>query len=504
MGLRVLVLAMELADPIFSGNGVYGRSLVDALLRGGASVFIFCAGPQRPPDALPELPKQLRAPGLRGVVQVRLSSWGRLDRHSDWQAWADGAAASAAARVRAFAPELVLAVDWTAAHAAQALLPAAGLRAAPPLVFACFRVFSRSEGISASDRAFYERAERRALGSSALTVAISSVDGRLLAQLAAGEQAPAPRIAVLNPPLRAEIAALANHTRGAVPSLPAAAASPLPDGPARTLLVYSGRLAPEKNVRAFTRAVALAAPALRSLGVRPALVGAGAGADGGYAAAARAELLSAWPDALVADFLPAAELARLLAAALLFVHPARYESFGMALLEAAALGVPLLLDGGGGVGACDLLPLGSHAFGADMGSEQALADRLAELVPALLHLEAEGARGDEAYGWASAAGAPPLALRPPRHPVARAARAAALGRSLDILAAELGALLDGVVARHAAEAAQRGSAAERSASCAAAAAPSGRNGEAAATAQECASQPLRLPLEVQPAARTAA
>lgn len=438
-GLRVLVLALELAEPIFSGNGVYGRSLVDALLRHGASVFIVCAGPARARDVPPELPAQLRTAGLRGVVQVPLPSWGRLDRQSDWRAWAEGAAALAASDVVDFRPDAVLAIDWTAVAAAEALLPAAALRPRPPLAFACFRVFAYSEGVSAEDSAFYLQREVGAMRSAALTIAISSVDKRLLARAAAeaggSEGHPLASVAVLNPPLRAEIAAIANRTTPAE--------GEQADGhraaPARTLLVYCGRLVREKNVRAFTQAVALAAPTLRALGVRPALIGTGA--DAQLVDAARAELLRACPDALVLDFLPPHELAPLLQRALLFVHPAQYESYGMMLVEAAALGAPLLLDRSGQVGAADLLPLGTHAFTAHMASAEALADRLRELLPQLLELQRAPRRaGDEA-------GAPSQV--PPLHPVAQAARTAALGRSLDELSAELGALMQGMVARHA-------------------------------------------------------
>ncbi|KAG8461855.1 hypothetical protein KFE25_013874 [Diacronema lutheri] len=437
--LRVLVLALELAEPIFSGNGVYGRSIVEALLRRGASVLIVCAGPERPPDARPpELPASLRGAGLAGIVQVPLRSWGRLDRHSGWEQWAHGAAATAAPHVRHFAPDVVLAVDWTAMAAADALLPAAGLRARPPIAFACFRVFAASEGTSAADRAFYAAREAAAQRDASLTIAISTVDARLLRELQYGDGARAPPgrgaasiapIVVLNPPLRAEIAAIANRTA-------------VRNGSGeRTLLLYCGRLAAEKNVLAFARAVALAAPALRALGVRPALVGGGA--DAQLVRAARDAVRDAFADALLLDFVQPAQLAPLLERTLLFVHPARYESYGMMLVEAAALGAPLLLDERGDIGASDLLPLGSHAYGADMGSAEALAATLRELVPALVREQRDG-------DGAQPARAADRARPSPSRAVAAAARAAALARGLDEFAAELTQLLQGMLAAHAA------------------------------------------------------
>ena len=83
----VLFCSIELADPIFSGNGVLARSMVEALLRRGHRVYAVCGVPSKqldeaaataacadPFSANSFLTSQLREGALK-IHQVPLPVW---------------------------------------------------------------------------------------------------------------------------------------------------------------------------------------------------------------------------------------------------------------------------------------------------------------------------------------------------------------------------------------------------------------------------------------------
>jgi len=123
---RVLFLSLELADSLFSGNGVYARTLVQALLHTlpHANVLALCGRPPtrssedgigdaRHPNRSPQMNSMTRntsagtvatiaaaamLPGAPAEVAARLQvraaalrHWGALDRSSDWQGFAAAA-----------------------------------------------------------------------------------------------------------------------------------------------------------------------------------------------------------------------------------------------------------------------------------------------------------------------------------------------------------------------------------------------------------------------------
>lgn len=401
---RVLFVALEVADPVFSGNGVYARSLLQIILS-VHEVLILCGGPvpaQGVGDGLQRLPEDMRnSPNLKGVLQLPLSAWGRLDRASAWQEWATKSRDAAAERVvRAFQAEVVLAVDWTSMPCVAGLFTQSAL---PPVVWMCFRVFSAPwTPLAAEDRVFYERMEVAALEGSTLAVALSQCDAALLQKLAAKNGLAPPHVHVLNPPLRAEIAQRAR----------ARDVSAAPDVGHDVVLCCS-RLSPEKNVHVFVAVVEALAPLLAVLGLRPYLCGSAADPD--MARDLRARLRVAAPDAAILDFVTPAELAEVMERAVLNFHPAAYEAYGMTIVESAALGTPSILDDRGSVGATDRLPPPTHAFGANMSDPTAVASVLRELLPTLV---AERRSGRQ-------------------HAVAMRAREAALAWGLDEMRAQL-------------------------------------------------------------------
>jgi len=118
--MRALFLSLELADPLFSGNGVYARTLVRALLHTSphATVLALCGQPPTSAkdtefvdakhshyDSIKNKSSQISPveatsvlPGVAAEVAARLQvravsldRWGALDRSSDWEGFAAAA-----------------------------------------------------------------------------------------------------------------------------------------------------------------------------------------------------------------------------------------------------------------------------------------------------------------------------------------------------------------------------------------------------------------------------
>ncbi|MFD7525237.1 glycosyltransferase family 4 protein [Paenibacillus chitinolyticus] len=112
--------------------------------------------------------------------------------------------------------------------------------------------------------------------------------------------------------------------------------------PGKFVLLYVGRLAPEKGLDALVRAFASLPEAFRA---KCALILAG---DGPM----RAELekrLAPYPDVRFCGFVEGRELAELYAAADVFVFPSASETFGNVVLEAMASGTAVVGVNAGGV-----------------------------------------------------------------------------------------------------------------------------------------------------------
>ncbi len=137
---------------------------------------------------------------------------------------------------------------------------------------------------------------------------------------------------------------------------------------ARPIFLYVGRVAIEKNVEAFLK---LDLPGSKWVaGEGPAL----------------AELKSRYPEANYLGVLTQAELAKVYAAADVFVFPSRTDTFGLVLLEALACGTPaaaypvtgpvdVLADGGAGAMHEDLREACLEALKIDRGAARAWAER---------------------------------------------------------------------------------------------------------------------------------
>jgi hypothetical protein len=146
--MRGLFISYEFLS-VFSGNGVYARTIVKALkdgsLPGGCcnQMFVLAARPADRPMETQDEEARDHAVAPHSVVDVPVDAakWGRLDQACAWQEFADGCIA-AAGQVQRFAPDVVYVVDWSAMPAWEALVKAAPSLSDTPCVFLNFRLFT--------------------------------------------------------------------------------------------------------------------------------------------------------------------------------------------------------------------------------------------------------------------------------------------------------------------------------------------------------------------------
>ncbi|PNH12500.1 hypothetical protein TSOC_000582 [Tetrabaena socialis] len=392
--MRFLFLTLEFRTGTFSGNGVYATAQVRALAAAGHELFVVSA---RPGHA--EVPDD--ACGAKSIIEIPVQTWHRLDAGAPWREYAAGVLDEAVGEaVRAFAPEAVLGVDWSALQAARNLAPYCG---GAPYVYLNYRVFTRTA--TGEDLELVRSLEAAAMAEALLTVALSRSDAEFLAShvAASGEGGDGQRRQkelppVLLPALREDVRQIApppefleaaasgpaasNEAEAAAVGVydgdggtgaavgPAAAASEPTPSPARPYLSCVVRLSPEKEPERFVAVVeAMAAQGvLARHRLKPLMLGV---AEDEYAQGLKARLRAAAPDSTILErFIGPRDLAALFCQTRLNFHPSTYDAYGMTIVEAASQGAPSIVhDGNGAVGATDLLRGGS-----DGGTEVFLVD----------------------------------------------------------------------------------------------------------------------------------
>jgi glycosyltransferase involved in cell wall biosynthesis len=298
----------------------------------------------------------------------------------------DDAAALAGLAAGARGPHFV---DSLYLPAMPRLRAARGLRADAPLVLIAHYLPSLVERGVVEHPGQLSEVERAALAAADGFVVPSEYMARALARVGAQPRKIAVVAPGLDPAARAAKAAMS-----AAATAPAARTS---DGVARALLVAN--LVAGKGVLPFLEAIA---PHLDGGAPLQVSVVGSAAMEPAYAAACRAVAAAHPQSALVGPLAHAETLARL-AASDLFVSPSRMESFGLALAEARALGVPILARAGGNSAAHVDPAAGGRLFGNDA----ALAAECARLARDPVELGARRAAAQAARSrsrsWADAA-----------------------------------------------------------------------------------------------------
>ncbi|WP_354699226.1 Glycogen synthase [Paraconexibacter sp. AEG42_29] len=144
---------------------------------------------------------------------------------------------------------------------------------------------------------------------------------------------------------------------------PAVVAAPEP------VVVFAGRFIAEKQAPLAVAAMALAAAEVP--GLRGVVLGDGPERDAVQAAVAAARSAGAVVDA--PGFVETAELHETIRGALCLLAPTRREGYGLVVIEAASLGVPIVLAAGADNAATELIEEGVNGFVCADDSAEALA-----------------------------------------------------------------------------------------------------------------------------------
>ena len=126
------MLSLEFADPIFSGNGVYSRTIARSLLQSGYEVMVVSGVPSEA-ESSSSCNSGAGVPGVE-TLPVKCDIWKRLDRYSSWEQFGNDTAQHKDA-VTQFEPDVVIGVDWTSVQAFKNL----GLEKTTPFVYMNFR-----------------------------------------------------------------------------------------------------------------------------------------------------------------------------------------------------------------------------------------------------------------------------------------------------------------------------------------------------------------------------
>jgi glycosyltransferase involved in cell wall biosynthesis len=372
----VVYITLEycLAD-LFSGNGVCARSHVRGLSKLGVMQHVVVG---RPPHAAPPVPED--APDNVVLHEVPLAVWRTTDRAADHEAFAEGAARVLELLVRRGVPtDAVLAVDWTGRAALDKIDPAVGERLLrrSPLFFLNFRVYSRMTNISDEDRLFYQQEEtkcvQQAVDSRGGVMSLSASDDEALRAMHTHQERNQDAFQVILPMLRDEFAQISAKDRDII----------LDTSRMRAYMVCLVRLSEDKGPQRFVEvceAMTLADPTVwQRTGVIPLMAGASSQPE--FAKALKTRFRQAVPHAIVVDeFLNPLQLSQILQNAIINIHPARYEAFGMTIVEAASCGVPTVFNWVG-IGAAQILsPDEGAAIAVDMDNITAVAETITELM----------------------------------------------------------------------------------------------------------------------------
>jgi glycogen(starch) synthase len=322
--MRVLMLSWEYPPLVYGGLGRHVHALAEAMAVAGHQITVITQRSGAEP----------RRETVAGVDLIRVPQdppYVPLDDILAWTVGFNHALARTALRLAdEVRPEVVHAHDWLAAHAGATLRDALRI----PLVAT----------LHATEAGRHQGWLRRPVSK-----AIHSVEWWLTYQ--------ARRVITCSSYMRDEIGTLFGLPDGKLDVIPngidlerwrvdTAAASALrtryaPDGP---LIVYTGRLEWEKGLHTLVRAL----PRLRQLHQGLRLVIAGRGSrEAELRALARSRRVSR--AVTFAGWLEPDELSALAAAADCAIVPSIYEPFGIAALEAAASGTPLVVADTGGL-----------------------------------------------------------------------------------------------------------------------------------------------------------
>lgn len=313
--MNIILVTLEYLPPLTSGNGVYANAVASALKKLHRVKVVAASHAQTPlaPEVHPVQVTSQRTLEDAGNVEFVLKGLKEVETLS------------------AFNPSLVLGIDWHSAPICVALARTCGCK----FIFMPFRIFSYS-----CESIFIRKLEELGANYADAIIALSEVDARLMKEFF-GRTA-----TIINPPVSVQVL---NRKK-------------------RDMILTISRVFPEKRIEKLICA-------LPKVNLSLSLVIAGHISSEQHLKELKELSRKLGVEARVtfAGSLPQSELWKLYSKAKIYVSTSRYEPFGLSIAEAAALGLPVIMDNSGMVGAGELFEDKKSCLKVDVSNEEELA-----------------------------------------------------------------------------------------------------------------------------------
>lgn len=360
--MRIVYISLEYLQPIFSGNGALARMQVSELLNQKNILLLFCGN---------EYGKQIiekSTPNFQ-VISINHNSQRDLSLHADYKSFNKGILEKKSS-IHAFKPEIIIINDWHAFNAAIELKNELKI----PLIYQFFRIFSRDPNFF-SNNAEYEqmrKIEESLVQNATLAVQLSEDTKNWCVN---NFHVPTE---VLYPPLKNEYISEFKKLEQIKPKYF--------HDPIRFITFV--RISPEKQLEEMLQFVA-------ACDFEWELLISGEKVNQKY-----------WDkiNSLINDLqiqnrvrflgvLPIPDLIKQLLDSDAYIHPARYEPFGISIMEAALTGIPVILDISPKIGAGELLSDNKSCIRLDYLHPKEAASRLKAFIQNPQQWESIGKHG---------------------------------------------------------------------------------------------------------------
>jgi len=333
-------------DSVFSGNGRYSRTIVQALVENGFEVTVFCAHPG-PNETIED-----EVLGCKVVCAgVTDAEWGKLDWTCGFRTWVENLQ-----ETQDFSKsscDIIIYVDW---HSID-FISARKIITSKKLCYFPFRVYS-TRCTNQEERKFVAEKEALCLQVCDLCIPLSNTDFEELRTISDVKF----QHKLIHPPLRPKVKEIRQNQYSDI----------FTQTHPRKYLLLATRLSPEKNYEVFLDIVKSVSDLLNNAGIIPLVCGS----KENQAMEFKQKLMEANSSTVIKGFLNSEELADILSQTWMNIHGALSEPYGMLIIEAAALGAFSMVHHSG-IGAVEVLGK-ENVISVDMSSSESACQAVEE------------------------------------------------------------------------------------------------------------------------------
>ena len=371
---KVVFVAMEFVkDTIFSGNGVYARTIVSALLKSKFQVLVICASNQIKQSMITD--ETMENDEKCKLLIIPVNQWKQLNWQCDYKLFASNFIKSINI-IDEFKPNYLLFVDFSSLMVVENIIKYSSMINIDKVkkIFLNFRVFHNNANLTDNqhkqEKDLYIKLETQCCKISDVIIALNQNELCLLKSLLLNEtqdmtdevkidQDEDKQFSVLHPPLRVDVERIAiklNQDK---------------DNKVRNYFLCCCRISKEKNVEIFVKCVEILQDFLFEKNIIPYLCGSANETNKEYQEMLYNRLNSCKCKCITSSFVKHEQLCtNVYNKTLLNFHPAIKEPYGMVIVECAAHSVASITHKSD-IGANELLK--DATFTTDMTNEKSVA-----------------------------------------------------------------------------------------------------------------------------------